>query len=298
MVAAGTIPAAAQRPAALAALAADASVEATPRAARTDDLRALFAQGSDVFVTHLPGARIEARTAACAAIANAGMNPVPHVAAKEAPSAAVLEADVSALMKAGASAVMLIGGGGDRAGAFADAGALLESGILQNLGVRRLRIAGHPEGHPHVDDGTLERALIHKLSLARAFADDVKIVTQFVFDAAPLVAWLERLRDAGVTVPVRVGLAGPASPATLLAYALRCGVGPSLKTLQSRPSLTARLRRRWRPDALAAAVADVAASRPELGIDGIHLFPFGGLAASGQWLDEVARRAGPRAHPG
>lgn len=268
--------------------AADASVEATPRAALGTDVRAVLRPGMRVYMTHLPGAPFEERRAACAALAAAGMRPVPHVAAREAPSLAALEAELGHLLDAGADAVMLIGGGGAPVGPFEDAATLLESGALQRAGVRRIGLAAHPEGHPAADAAVLRHSLSHKLALARAFADEVWLVTQFAFEAAPVVAWLDRLRAEGEGVPVRLGLSGPASPRTLLAYALRCGVGPSLKALQARPSLAARMSRRWSPDALAARLAAEAAARPALAVAGLHVFPFGGLEAAANWLAETA----------
>ncbi|MEM8855258.1 MAG: methylenetetrahydrofolate reductase [Pseudomonadota bacterium] len=291
MDAAETFHVAAPAATSLAALAADASIEVTPKAARTDELRRLVRPGSDVFLTHLPGDTIHTRANATAAIAAAGMTPVPHVAAREAVDETALAQDVAALLDAGAGGFMLIGGGGAQKGPFFDALAVLQTGVLQRAGVMQIGLAGHPEGHPQVSDTGLLEALKAKLAIAQSFAKDVTIVSQFVFDPLPLLAWVEALRSQGVGAKVRVGLSGPASPATLLSYALRCGIGPSLKALQSKPSLTSYMTRRWRPDALAEAVAQAAVADPALGIDGLHIFPFGGLKAAGEWLRDVGADA-------
>lgn len=277
--------------------ATDASVEVTPKVALASDARAVLRPGRQVYLTHLQGATIATRAEACAALATAGLRPTPHVAAREAHDSGTLERDVATLIKAGATGVLLIGGGGAKTGEFDSAEAALESGALERAGVTRIGLAGHPEGHPHVDDAALFAALERKLALTDAFATDVWIVTQFVFDAAPLLSWLGALRRRGITHRVRVGLSGPASPTTLLSYALRCGVGPSLKVLKSRPSLAAKMRRRWRPDALAHHVARAAAERPELAIEGLHIFPFGGLDAASEWLKDVAEPSHSMKHP-
>ncbi|MEM6761864.1 MAG: methylenetetrahydrofolate reductase [Pseudomonadota bacterium] len=277
---------------ALASMAAGASIEVTPKVARAEDLRAVLRPRTDVYVTHLPRASIAERASACAAIAEAGLNAVPHVAARAATSAAALDREVGTLMDAGAVGLLLVGGGAAQRGPYVDALSALESGVFRRHGVRRLPLAGYPEGHPQIDDGALLEALVQKLDAAMACGCDVTVVTQFVFDAAPLLAWVDTIRQAGITANVRIGLSGPASPATLIAYGLRCGVGPSLKALQNRPSLLGQLRRRWEPDALASAVAAAALARPHLGIEGLHLYPFGGLAAAGDWLDQQTRRQG------
>jgi methylenetetrahydrofolate reductase (NADPH) len=272
-------------------LAARASVEATPRAILKDGPPPSLRRGTRVYIPHLPGAAFADRRAACAALAAAGMRPVAHVAAREVESAAALEREASALLDAGVDGILLIGGSGDRARVFPDVLTLLESGALQRAGVRRLGLAGHPDGHPEVDTARIEAALDAKLALAGTFADEVWIVTQFVFDAAPAIAWLKGLRARGVRAPVRIGLSGPASPRTVLSYALRCGVGPSLRVLRSRPDLAAYMTSRWRPDGIAGGLAGAQADRPDLGIEALHLFAFGGLPAAADWLADRAGRA-------
>ena len=54
------------------------------------------------------------------------------------------------------------------------------------------------------------------------------IATQFGFEAGPVIAWADRLRAAGITLPVHIGVAGPAKLQTMLKFAMACGVGPSL----------------------------------------------------------------------
>jgi methylenetetrahydrofolate reductase (NADPH) len=113
---------------------------------------------------------------------------------------------------------------------------LMTTGHLD--GFARLDIAGHPEGNRDIDpDGGMAHsiaALREKQDFARDTGCQMGIVTQFAFDAAPVVTWMARLRDAGITLPVHLGLAGPAKLQTLLKYAIACGVGPSLSVLQKR----------------------------------------------------------------
>ena len=60
------------------------------------------------------------------------------------------------------------------------------------------------------------------------------IATQFAFEAKPIIEWADSLADAGITIPVHIGIAGPAKLQTLIKFAIACGVGPSLKVLQKR----------------------------------------------------------------
>jgi methylenetetrahydrofolate reductase (NADPH) len=115
----------------------------------------------------------------------------------------------------------------------------------------------------------------------------VHIVTQFCFDAPAIVTWIARLRDFGIEHPVRVGLAGPTSLATLLRYAKRCGVRASAQGLARQAGLLRQLFAMSTPDALVRTLAE---RRGELGEIAPHFFSFGGLALTARWAAAVAER--------
>lgn len=277
----------ASRPvAARAGLKGRVSIEATPAqiAKGAAALEALPPQ-TEIFLPYLPGADIGDSVAAAHTVAAQGFRPIPHLPARAIPDAAALDALLARYSAIGVEGVLLIAGDLERPqGVFADTLALLETGLLAAHGLR-IAIAGHPEGHPKADQPALERALLAKAAYAHAHGVEMRIVTQFVFDAQPLIAWERRLRAIGVTLPVRVGLAGPAKMRTVLSYALQCGVGASARMLMKRPS-AARTLGRWSPDAVLADLAAHCAATPDSLIDGLHLFPFGGLAAARDWLAE------------
>ena len=74
-------------------------------------------------------------------------------------------------------------------------------------------------------------ALAAKRDWGRSVGLRVDLVSQFCFESGPILAWLKELEAHGLDLPVRIGLAGPTSPATLAKFALRCGVGASLRSL-------------------------------------------------------------------
>ena len=87
----------------------------------------------------------------------------------------------------------MIGGDPDwPEGPFRDAASLLESGVLECYGLDRVRFAAYPEGHPLVTAPVLEAALDAKLALARRHGLMPSLVTQFGFEAAPILAWIEK----------------------------------------------------------------------------------------------------------
>ncbi|TMH53570.1 MAG: hypothetical protein E6H53_19620 [Betaproteobacteria bacterium] len=85
------------------------------------------------------------------------------------------------------------------------------------------------------------------------------------------------------------GLAGPARLTTLFKYAVRCGVGPSIRALGARPALFAKLTTERDPESIVRAIVH-ARSAGGLGEFGIHLFSFGGLAHTCGWLHALAAR--------
>ena len=91
------------------------------------------------------------------------------------------------------------------------------------------------------------------------------------------------LDRAGIDLPVIVGLAGPATPATLTKFALRCGIGNSMRALRAQIGRFGRLLTDTGPDDVVRGLrcAPAAATAP---IAGFHLFPFGGLRKAGDWL--------------
>jgi methylenetetrahydrofolate reductase (NADH) len=112
------------------------------------------------------------------------------------------------------------------------------------------------------------------------------IVTQFAFDATPVIAWAERLKARGMTLPIHVGVAGPAKLQTLIKYAVACGVGPSLNVLQKRAKDLTKLLKPFEPTDVLTALATHKAAHPDSLIAQAHVFPLGGIRASADWITE------------
>ena len=81
---------------------------------------------------------------------------------------------------------------------------------------------------------------------------------------------------------MRIGIAGPASVRSLLTFAMKCGIGNSLRMLINQPQSIGRMLRDATPDALVGELAEGLRALRAAGV-GIHLFPFGGLAKTGAW---------------
>lgn len=276
-------------------LACGATVELAPRQIEsagclTDHLPA----GTSVYVPFTPGATRHDTVAACQRLRDQGMHAVPHLAARSLAGPAELDDWLGALADVGVAGVMLVAGDHRRPiGPYRDTLDLLESGKLGEHGIDRLGVTAYPEAHPVATATDLDTALAKKAAYAAATGARMWIVTQFVFDPRPAVALLDRLRSQGCPLPVRIGVAGPARSRTLLEFAVRCGVGTSVKMLRRRPSV-ARLLSNWTPDDLLSALARHRVDSVETSLAGIHLFTFGGLAKTASWLHS---RRGAEAEP-
>jgi methylenetetrahydrofolate reductase (NADPH) len=215
----------------------------------------------------------------------AGYDPVPHIAAREIASHGALDDFLARLRgEADVKRVLLIAG--DVAGArgpFKASRDVAATGLLQKHGMGSVSVAGHPEGHPFLDDAATFKLLRAWQEFSRATGIHVDIVTQFCFESAPILNWLGALDAHGITLPVIIGLAGPATPATLTKFALRCGIGNSIRALRNQIGRFGRLLIDTGPDDVMRGL-EAAPRETTAAISGFHLFPFGGLRKAGSWL--------------
>ena len=270
------------------ALVAGASLEMSPRERDAiDAVTDLLQPGTAVFVSSPPSVSHHDIVDAAVALRRRGFEPVPHVAARALTGFTQLNDLLArAAGEAGARHALVIGGDLDPpAGPFHASFDVLSLGLLEKHGFTSVSLAAYPEGHPRISGVALERALVAKLALTRQAGITTQAITQFVFDAAPALNWLRVAREGGNLVPVRIGLAGPASIATLARYAVRCGIGQSIAALVRRGPAIARMVTEAGPEVVVRQLA--AADWRGSGVNGIHLFGFGGLARTARWLHAV-----------
>jgi methylenetetrahydrofolate reductase (NADH) len=266
------------------------SIETTPAtAAKVDSFKALLPAGTRVNVTFLPGTDYNDTVATAERLRREGMVPVPHIAARSIPSKAALETYLGRLRdEAGVEEALVIGGGVTTPlGPFDASMQLLETGLFRQFGIRRVGIAGHPEGTPDIAPDEVRKATLAKARWALDTGIDMYLITQFCFEAAPVIRWIHDLRGAGIHLPVRIGVPGPASIKTLLRYAQECGIGPSMRVITRQAKNVAKLLTVQAPDALLAGLAEFKASDPSDQLAGIHLYAFGGFAKTCHWFNAV-----------
>ncbi|MBV6854227.1 methylenetetrahydrofolate reductase [Xanthomonas campestris pv. mirabilis] len=247
--------------------------------------------GCAMFIPYLPGQNEAARLAAAQMMRSLGFEPVPHLSARRIGSLGELQACIARLVdEAGVTRCLVIAGDPSTPkGPFPDSVSLIETGVFERSGIRTIAVAGHPEGHPILRTTEQWDVLERKCRSIQERGMAPLIVTQFGFDADIVVTWLEALRARGMTHPVRVGVPGPASVAVLARYAASCGVGACASVLSNYGISIGKLFGNAGPDRF----VDRLASRltEAHGDVRLHLFPFGGIAQSVEWVAHYRSRA-------
>jgi methylenetetrahydrofolate reductase (NADPH) len=192
---------------------------------------------------------------------------------------------------AGISSAFVIGGDAKDRGALHDGLALLRA--IEELGnpFTSVGVAGYPEGHPAIPEEHLIDALLAKQEHA------THVTTQMTFDGDAIASWIDRIRGAGVTLPVHVGLPGAVKMRRLLRIAARIGVGGSLRYLRKNRQLIQLLfRKTFTSDRLLRSLGPTLTD-PEANIAALHVFTFNHVQETVAWqrrvLDELKRAERP-----
>ncbi|MGW7244007.1 methylenetetrahydrofolate reductase [Streptomyces sp. NPDC054804] len=268
------------------ALLEDFSLEMTGKDVPSlEEARDTIPRGTRINVTFLGNEDLRMRLDAARAVRRLGFVPVPHFSARRLGSRADFEQFLTGLRTDGTGDnVFAVGGDPARPeGPYADSLALIESGLLQEYGVRHVGISGYPEGHPAIPGDVLWSVLRDKSAALAAQGLDGGVITQFGFDVDPVLAWVERVRDEGITLPVRIGVPGPAGVRRLMAYAARFGVGTSTAIAKKYGLSLTNLMGTAGPDRFLHALAE-GYDPGRHGEVKIHFYTFGGLRATSEWI--------------
>src|ERR1700683_402651 len=150
----------------------------------------LMAPGSEVFITSLPSDTVDRSVAVAAELRNAGLIPVPHIVARNIGSRTDLEVLVRRLTGEARvdRALILAGDRSQPIGEFDCSQQLLETGLLDAFGIRKIKLSWYPEGHPRTSASDLAKARAAKLRIAAARGLEVELISQFCFESAPIIA--------------------------------------------------------------------------------------------------------------
>jgi methylenetetrahydrofolate reductase (NADPH) len=271
------------------------SIEVMPRTAeKVESFRDILPSGTRVYIAHIE-TPIEDMVATAARIKREGYEPMPHFPARIIRDKATLLDWVARYRDVGVTqGLILAGNPAARVGDFSNSMELLDSGAFD--GFERLHVAGHPEGSKDIDPDGSDRMVMEAARWKSAFAErtdaQMAMVTQFCFEAQPVIDWVNRLAGEGINLPVHIGIAGPAKLQTLIKFAIACGVGPSLRVLQKRALDVTKLLLPYEPTEVLEALAAHKAANPGFGIEQVHFFPLGGIRTNAAWVTEHGGASG------
>ena len=270
------------------------SVEVTPKAAsKIENFEDYIPSGTLVYIAHIEGTPIEEMVETAKKINDQGFCAMPHFPARIIKDKNVLEDWISRYKnEANVSNALLIAGGANKPyGEYDSSIQLIESELFDKADFNNLHIAGHPEGSMDIDpDGSttnVNQALSWKNEFSKRTDANMAITTQFSFDANYVISWANNIKEAGIDIPVHIGIAGPAKLQTLLRYSIECGVGASIKIIQKRAKDLTKLLLPYKPTNIITELATYKANNPSFNIEKVHFFPLGGIKQVSDFVKEA-----------
>ena len=218
----------------------------------------------DVYITLLGGDKYKDVANKAKELVELGKNPVPHFPARSIKNKNELKDYVNMCKDFGVKQALVIGGGTQPAVDFHCSLQLFETGLFEGF---KIGIAGHPEGSPDISEIDLEKAMIDK----KPYAD--YIVTQWLMETSPIIDFISKQ-----TLPVHVGIAGPAKVTSLLKFASIVGAKNSLSFLKSNAGKAIDLFKPRKPDDMIEKI--------KIASKNFHIYTFGGLTETNKWLSE------------
>jgi methylenetetrahydrofolate reductase (NADH) len=269
------------------------SIEVMPRTAeKVEDFRDLLPKGTRVYIAHIEGTPVDEMVATAKRLNNEGYPVMPHFPARIIKDKATLADWIARYQgEAGIDQALLLAGGVEKPhGDFHSSMQLLETGLFDKAGFKRLHVAGHPEGNKDIDPDGSDKNVMDALRWKQTFNNttdaEMALATQFCFEAAPVIKWADALKAEGIDIPIHIGVAGPAKLQTLIKFSIACGVGASLKVLQRRAKDVTKLLLPFTPDQFISDLATHKAANPDFNITKVHFFPLGGIKTNATWAIE------------
>ena len=208
-----------------------------------------------------------------------GYSVTPHLAARMFRDKAHLADSVARLADHAVHRLFVIAGDiTEPAGPFTDSLALLEQLATSGHPFRWIGVGGYPEGHAHISDDQVDRALARKARHA------THIVTQMCFRGSTTATWARQVKRRGVDLPIRIGLPGAVTRQKLARISASIGLGQSARFLVKQNSMLGRffLPGGYRPDRLINALAPTF-GRTDHTLAGFHFFTFNEVARTEAW---------------
>ena len=129
----------------------NASMEVSAKHVHDAKLNAgMLPHGTRVYVTDVGVDPVVDIISACQKITDMGYAAVPHIPARRIESEAALDTRLSGLVnEAGVNDILIIAGEADiQMGPYSQSLEILQTGLIDKLGIKHVGLGGHPEGNP------------------------------------------------------------------------------------------------------------------------------------------------------
>ena len=205
------------------------SIEVMPRTlGKLENIENLWPKKTRVYIAHLEGTTIEDMLVTAKRIKSASFTPMPHFPARIIKDNKVLEDWINRYSEIGVNEALILAGGVDRPlGNLSNSMELLSTGLFEKYGFERLHVAGHPEGNKDIDPNGSDINVMNALKWKQDYSKDtnakISIATQFLFESKPVIDWANKILSNGITLPINVGIAGPAKLQTMIKFAIAYG---------------------------------------------------------------------------
>lgn len=257
------------------------------------ELAATLPKQSTVYVAHTPKAHFDDVIRVSLQVQSLGLRASPHLVARRLPSEQAVRDGLQKLCAAGVEQALLVAGDRDAPlGPYTNTLDVIASNVLAGSGLRRLGVAGHPEGHPQAITAQLWQALRIKQEFGARTGVAMHVATQFGFNPQGIHDWAAQFDAHGITLPVHSGIAGPTSLTKLMRFAMQCGVGASLQSAaKNMKAVTNVVRQATAPEDMVPALVELGAGSESARIVQPHFFTFGGAVATAKWIRSVSEGA-------
>ena len=271
------------------------SIEVTPRSANKIECFAdVLPENTRVYIAQINIDDIPEMIVTAKRLKDEGFKVMPHFPARMIKNHAVLNDLISMYQnEAGVDEALLLAGGlPSPAGDYNSSMQLIESGLFDKAGFKRLHVAGHPEGNKDIDPDGSNKNVSEALSWKQEFSNrtdaSMAITTQFCFDANVVKKWADTIKGSGIDIPIHIGIAGPAKLQTLLKFSIECGVGASMKVLTKRARDITKLLLPYKPTQILSDLANYSAQDSSFNIEQVHFFPLGGVKRAAEFVEKFS----------
>ncbi|MEZ5340385.1 MAG: methylenetetrahydrofolate reductase [Acidimicrobiales bacterium] len=216
-----------------------------------------------------------------------GYRAIPHIAARLVVDRAQTR-DLAAWMSdRSIPEIFVIAGDAETpAGCYEGAVPFLSDLLEEQHGLSHIGVTSYPDGHPAIDRRSLDSALQAKQAMLAEAGIAGHATTQMCFDVARIDSWLTGQRDAGVTLPIHLGLPGVINRVKLMTMGSRLGIGASMRFVKKNSSAVGKLLTSSGYDPL-ELLRPLAPRIEELGITGLHIFTFNNVESTAKWQSGV-----------